>query len=392
MSKDIKILLFISALFSLTMGLSSIFINVFFWRETRSFITIAIYNLMQYILGSITFIGAGWLAKKKNSIWPLRMGLLIFLIFFSILLAFGNKGIYYIYLLGAIFGIASGFYWLAFNTLSFDLTSVNNRDTFNGYNGGFVGIASAVAPISSGFIISRFEGVKGYYVVFIASLCLFLLLFIISNFLKAPSHSSNLNFNKIFSNNCNDWKCIRVATLLWGFRDIVIIFIINILIILATGSELSLGEFSLTGALISSGAFIMVQRIIKPNKRKLSIYIGVFGSYGALLGLFIGINYSTLLIYTILNSFFLPFYVIQFSSATFNVINRTNEEESNVEYMINRELVLNYGRIISTSLLLILFSSFKDMKMLKFFLLFIGAFPLVSSYYLGKLNSILGSK
>ena len=59
MSKDAKMLLVVSVLFTLAMGLSSIFVNVFFWQETKSFIVIVIYNLTHYIFSTLTFILAG---------------------------------------------------------------------------------------------------------------------------------------------------------------------------------------------------------------------------------------------------------------------------------------------------------------------------------------------
>ena len=131
MCKEAKILLVISALFTFAIGLSNIFVNVFFWKQTNEFVVIAIYHLTHYIATPITFVLAGVLAKKKNGIWSLRIGLLTYAMFFMLILFWGNKGIFYIYLLGVIYGMATGFYWLAFNTLSFDFTHMNNRDTFN---------------------------------------------------------------------------------------------------------------------------------------------------------------------------------------------------------------------------------------------------------------------
>ena len=55
----------VSALFAFAMGLSGIFVNVFFWKETSNFIVIVIYNLIHYIITPITFILAGALAKRK---------------------------------------------------------------------------------------------------------------------------------------------------------------------------------------------------------------------------------------------------------------------------------------------------------------------------------------
>lgn len=390
MCRNAKILLIVSALFSFAMGLSGIFISVFFWKETSSFVVIVIYNLIHYITTPITFVLAGILAKRKNGIWSLRLGLLMYAVFYALILFIGNKGIMYIYCLGIIFGMAIGFYWLAFNTLSFDFTHVNNRDTFNGFNGSCSGISAAIAPITSAYIISRFNGLKGYRVVFLLTLIIFLVLVLISGALKCKNYSNELNFKKIFSRNCDEWSIIRMSTFFWAFRDVIIVFIVNILIMEATGSELSLGKFALIASLVSSAAFILVQKVIKPPYRRVSIYIGTIGTFLAVAALVVKITNTTLFIYTVLDAFAIPFFLIQLSSSTFNVINKAHEEDFRIEYMINKDIVLNGGRVISSTILALLLISFKSSyNILKIYLMVIGSAPLVSGYFLRKLKSVL---
>lgn len=389
MCKNAKILLTMSALFSFAVGLSGIFINVFIWKETNSFIVIAIYNLVNYIFTPITFVLAGILAKKKNGIWSLRIGLIIYALFYALILFIGTKEIVYIFFLGVVHGMATGFYWLAFNTLSFDFTDINNRDTFNGFNGSFSGVTAAVAPMTSAYIISRFSGINGYGVVFSMTFAIFLLLILISIVLKCENCSSRIDFKRVFSANGEDWRIIRKSTVLWGFRDVIIIFLVNILIIETTKSELSLGKFAFIASLISSASYMMVQKIIKPSYRRLSIFIGTIGSFLAICGLVIRISHSTLLTYIIMDAFFLPFFIIQLSSSTFNVINRAHEENMRIEYMINKDLMLNTGRIISLIILITLLTTFENFSILKFYLVFIGVAPIASGYFLRKLKRVL---
>jgi YQGE family putative transporter len=322
MSKEAKILIVVSTLFTLAMGLSGIFVNVFFWRQSNSFMLIVLYNLMHYIVTPFAFVAAGWISKKKNGIWSLRIGLILFGVFFGMILLVGDCCIYYVYPLGILFGIAAGFYWLAYNTLSFDFTSTNNRDTYNGYNGSCAGIAGAAAPITSAFIISSMKGVTGYRVVFIITLTLFVILLGISLLLRCENYGTKLDLSKAMGKNCEEWQGIRRATFLWGFRDVIIGFTISILIIQTTGSELTIGKLSLLAALISAGAYVLVQKIVKPPRRRASVYLGAIASFAALWGLIINVNYSTIFLYTIMDAFFLPFFLIQLSSSTFNVINR----------------------------------------------------------------------
>jgi YQGE family putative transporter len=89
-----------------------------------------------------------------------------------------------------------------------------------------------------------------------------------------------------------------------------------------------------------------------------------------------------------MDAFFLPFYIVQLTSATFNVINQAHEEKLRIEYMINRDIVLNSGRIISTGILIFMLVVFKNSFALKFYLLFMGAASLIAGSILKKLNYI----
>lgn len=389
MCREAKLLLTISAMFTFAMGLSGIFINIFFWKQTNDFKVIVTYNLIQYIVIPITFIGAGIVSKRKNGIWSLRVGMLAYALFYILILTVGNKGVSYIYILGILYGIAAGFYWLAFNTLSFDFTGINNRDTFNGLNGSCCGVTAAIAPATSGYIISKFSGIKGYTIVFTITLCMFLSLILISTLLKCKNYGNKLEFKKVILRNCDEWSDIRKATFFWGFRDVIIVFLVNILIIETTKSELTLGKLTLIASLLSSISFVLVQKIIKPPHRRVSIYIGAIGAFLAVLSLGLNITYINLLVYVMMNGFFLPFFVIQLTSATFNVINRAHEESMRVEYMINREIVLNGGRAISASMLVFMLLEFKESSVLQFYLIFIGFIAIVSGYFLGKLKNVL---
>lgn len=389
MCRNAKVLLVTSALFALSMGLSSIFINVFFWRETNNFIVIALYNLIINVTTPITFLFAGMLSKKKNEIWSLRLGLLIYALFFALILYIGNKGTIYIYALGIISGIAAGFYWLPFNVLCCDFTSVNNRDTFNGLKGGFSGLAAIIGPIIAAVIINGFKGFTGYRIVFTITCIIFILLILISAVFKGNNYSDKIDYKKAFGVNGDNWKIIRKSTFFWGLRDSVMMFLINILAIEVFKRELTLGIFALAASLITSFSYILVQKIIKPPHRKIAILIGTIGSFLAVWPLVINIKYITLFMYAVMDAFCLPFFMIQLSSATFNVIDNAKEENSRTEYMINRDIVLNGGRALSVSLLILIMFIFKNMSVIKAYLIFLGFSPLISGYFLRKLKDIL---
>ncbi|MTI49295.1 MAG: MFS transporter [Firmicutes bacterium] len=386
MSKKAKILLVISGLFALGLGMSNVFVNVFLWKKSSSIITVATYNLMHYIFIPLSFIVGGWISKRKNGIWPLRVGIIGYVVFFITILVFRNDIENLIFPLGCLFGISSGFYWLSFSVLSFDFTSINNRDTFNGINGCVMGISNAIAPFIASLIIANFKNISGYIIVFSISLVLFLILILVSLLLHSNHYGEYLDIKKIIRSGNNQWKKMRISTVAWGFRDVVILFLISILLYKTTKSEVALGEIYLISYLISSAAYLLQQKIIKPKRRMFSMHLGSIIMFIAVVGLAIRISYSFILIYVILDAIFMPFFSVPRLSAIYNLLSKNHDENMRTEYIINNELALNLGRIISTSILILLIKTIPYDNVLNLYLLSIGSSQFIALFFLKKLD------
>ncbi|WP_105614399.1 MFS transporter [Vallitalea okinawensis] len=387
MSKHAKILLIVSALFTMAMGLSNVFVNILLWKESSDFVLIAKYQLMHFIFTPLAFIVAGKLSKRKNGIWALRIGILLFAVFFLFILLSGDSIIDYIYPFGILFGVAGGFYWLAFHVLSFDFTATDNRDTFNGFNGFIASGAGSVAPLIAAYIIEKSEGTRGYFIVFLISLVLFVIQILVSLTMKTKHYGETLNIKKVIGKNGEEWTNLRNAVSAWGLRDVIIMFIITILIYETTGSEMSLGILVFVAGLVTCGAFLLEQKIIKPKRRLFSMHLGAIFLFVSVLGLVFDINYMFLIIFMIVNGLFMPFFLVPMVSATFNTLNRNHEEDYRIEYIINKEIALNFGRVVSTLILICLLTFFENEKILNYFLIFIGAAQFISLFFLRRVKT-----
>src|SRR5699024_8895810 len=94
-SKDLILLLTIGGLYSLGIFLSNTFVNVYLWRQTNDFLTIATYNLAIFLFQPITFMVAGKLSKKIDRIFVLRLGVIFLSIFFITVLIIGKQAATY---------------------------------------------------------------------------------------------------------------------------------------------------------------------------------------------------------------------------------------------------------------------------------------------------------
>ena len=386
MTREAKIILILSVLFTIAMGFSGIFVNVFIWKATNDYTGIISYHLMQFIFLPLTFIVSGWLAKKWDGVWPLRIGIGLFILFFMVVLTFHDMIHHLLYPLGILQGLAGGFYWLALQVLVFDYTDATNRDTFNGFNGSITSIAGAVTPLISGLIISFCDANVGYYIVFTLTLIFFGIQIFVSFLIKPRPTAQTLCWDKLIHTNNPDWKLYQKSSFFWGLKNGIIIFVIQILIFTATGSELSLGKITFIAALLGAFAFWVEQKLIKPHHRAKSLLLGSVFMLISILGLLFKINTTTLLFYTFVDAIFLPFFLVPMTSAGFNALSFHDDEKFRIEYIINKDLFLNSGRTVSLLCLLLLLYFFNDRKVITYYLVFLGSVQFISYFYLRRLS------
>lgn len=190
------------------------------------------------------------------------------------MLLFGEHASRYLIVLGGLLGIGYGFYWLAFNVLTFEITEPETRDFFNGFLGTLSSGGGMIGPILAGYIISRFVSNLGYTIVFGLSLTLFALAVVLSFFIKRrPAHGSYL-LARVLSQRKNDenWRLITTAHFFQGLRDGTFAFIISVFVFVSTGSEFALGTFGLINSGISFIAYSIVPKFIKNKFRKKRFY------------------------------------------------------------------------------------------------------------------------
>lgn len=191
LTRDLTLLLLIGGLYSLSVALSNTFVNIYLWKQSGEFVDLGIYNLSVIILQPLTFILAGRWAKKIDRVLVLRIGVIVLALFYMTVLFIGENASQYLILLGSLLGMGYGFYWLAFNVLTFEITEPETRDFFNGFLGILGSVGGMIGPIAAGLIISNLTSSTGYTIVFGISLGLFSLAVFLSFSLKRRLHLEN---------------------------------------------------------------------------------------------------------------------------------------------------------------------------------------------------------
>lgn len=376
LTKDFTFLLLIGGLYSLSTALSNTFVNIYLWKQSGQFTDIAIYNLSVVVLQPITFILAGRWAKKIDRVIVLRIGVSFLAIFYLAVLFIGTNASKFLILLGSLLGIGYGFYWLAYNVLTFEITEPETRDFFNGFLGVLTSIGGMIGPIAAGFIISRLENFTGYSIVFGLSLGLFSVAVFLSFFLKRRPAQGKYCFQRILTerrNNVN-WRLITNAHFFQGLREGTFVFVISVFVFISTGSELALGTFGLINSGISFLAYFLVSRFIKKEHRLKAILIGGCILYLAIFLIVFEITYTNLLIYAATIAIAYPLLLVPYMSITYDVIGRGwKAAEMRIEYIVVRELYLNFGRAVSILSFIAAITLFNEKNSIPYLLLILGA-------------------
>ena len=356
LNRDLLLLLLIGGLYSLGIFLSNTFVNVYLWRQTNDFLTIAMYNLAIFIFQPITFIVAGKLAKKVDRIIVLRLGVIFLSLFFLTVLLIGHYAAIYNFILGCLLGIGYGFYWLAFNVLTFEITEPETRDFFNGFLGSLESLGGMIGPVLAGFIIAKLPTEIGYTTVFSISLSLFILAVICSFFLKRRKAEGKFRLKKVFAEiNINEnWRNTILANIFQGMREGIFVFVVTIWVFLITKNEFALGIFNLTLSFMSFVFYFIVTKMISQPLRKKAILVGsIVISFSVFIILF-ELTYVHLLIYAFIIGIAYPIINVPFNSITYDIIGTSSyAKELRIEYVVGLEICVNIGRVFSLIIFII---------------------------------------
>jgi MFS transporter, YQGE family, putative transporter len=385
LTKDLTLLLFIGGLYSLSVALSNTFVNIYLWKQTGKFSDLALYNLSIVIVQPLIFILAGRWAKKIDRVIVLRIGVIFLALFYLAVLLIGTNAYQFLFLLGGLLGVGYGFYWLAYNVLTFEITEPDTRDFFNGFLGILTSAGGMVGPMAAGFIITRLEKFTGYSIIFGISLGLFALAVFLSFSLKKRPANGTYCFRRILTErkHNNNWRLITNAHIFQGLREGTFVFVISVYIFISTGSELALGTYGLINSGISFVAYYTASRLIKKKDRKKAILVGGILLYLAIFLIIWDVSFVKLMIYAATIAIAYPILLVPYISTTYDVIGLGwKAAEMRIEYIVVREIFLHFGRILSILLFLGAIFFFDAEKSIPVLLLILGAGHTCIYYFL----------
>ncbi|MCK9859417.1 MFS transporter [Paenibacillus sp. ATY16] len=381
------LLLTVQGLFGVASALSGTFIPVYLWKASQSFMLIGWYTLGQYITSGIIFWLAGKWVKEHHKMYSLRLGIVLSGAFYFMVLMLGQQAKTYSIPLGMLSGMALGFYWMAYNVVYFEITEPDNRDRFNGIAGILGSLSGIIAPWVSGFLITTLHGERGYKLIFTISLVIFGLAVVGSFWLKnrgviGEKYKWFLGLQELKEKG-SPWRRMFGAIVAQGVREGVFMFLIGLVIYIATKNEGKLGNFSLITSLVALISFWFVGKRLKPSNRRIAMLAGTIMIGLIILPLFYKVTYSTLLIFGIGTSLFIPLYIIPMTSRVFDLIGHSEESAVNREELIVlREAGLIIGRVIGLAAYLVVVSQTQTPAAIVTLMFCVGIVPIAGWFFI----------
>ncbi|MGE4284357.1 MAG: MFS transporter [Clostridia bacterium] len=373
LSPELIALLSVHGIFLLAVGLSNTFISVFLLKVEKDLSIVVLFNAIYYATIPIIFIFGGWLAKRLSLTFNLRIGILCYSALFIVLLIVQDRAPSYIGLLGVMMGISAGFYYLSYNVLGYDFSTNDNRDYVMSIQGLVFSIATMIATFTAGIIIESFKGLKGYIIIFSASLTLFIIAGVLSSKIPTKAIDKQYYIKSILFMpfKKKNWRYVMLGELLRGFRDGVMLFLMGILLYIIVNREAYIGSLTLISSAVQLISFYYISKKMNPYSRKKYMLIGaIFITLVSLVFLY-EINIWTIFIYGIISSFYITFINNSTIGIIYWVIHKTpNSKKRRIEGIVVREVYLNVGRVAGVLLLLVFV---QDLKSMALFILGLGA-------------------
>lgn len=340
-------------------NLHGVFINTLLYRLTGENTIILRYNLIFYLAFAVSMPLAALYMRKTSPRISSRVGILLYIVmyltFFGLMftgtLAAGMPSI------AILSAFASSAYWIAYNVMLIEFTTVRNRDvavSFLGMSGGAVAL---IMPMFSGYIISLFSGMTGYYVMFGASLLVAVITMVLST-LKIPPIPPKTNqtyfglaLNNVVKNRI--WRYCVLCEFIKGIREGTFAFFLNLLLFSNVQNEALIGFNTLLASVLTIAANWTIGRFMNPKYRirwMLTATTVLFVASGLL---FFKLDATTIIIMSITNAFFNIILLNPIVTVIFTLFNRTADGvKAKYELLAIKDMMLGLGRVVGVLMVL----------------------------------------
>lgn len=357
-----KILFSLRILKSILNNFVDVFLVLYFLNVSNSnILPLGIYKLVAIIAIWLVIFLARNYCKSSGRIRFLRIGVILYFLYFLAIIVLREKVVDYIYFIGLLYGLEEGFYYSVYNMIESDGIENKDRAKYIGSYTAVKNIISIIFPLIFGGLIQK----SGFINATIFALFIVVLQIILSNIFKDNNipKGKKTDFKKFGEvvKNHNEFKNIIAAKICAGltYSEGALSYVITIYIIKIFSESMSLGIFTSIFSIISVIIGLLFVKVIKPKHyNNLMIFTSTI-TIILLCIMLLNCNFVTIVLYNLFQTI---------SKGLTDLINERNvsnfsnisaiKKEFKVEYFLSIETSLFIGRVISN--ILFIFMAFTN--------------------------------
>ena len=383
--QEVKMII-INGTYAMASAMTAVFVNVYLYKFTGSLVTMTAYAMVRFGFFPIAFTVGARIGRKFRLSLTMTAGLLLIVLGLTVLLTLrekiGELG-YAIYIIGMIFGMGEGFFWLSTVSLNQLVSTKESRGKYLGFMGMFNGLTNIIAPLMAAQIVAWSPNdTEGYLRIFQLVIVLYLIIAYLASTIRVISQKGKFTvLDKVFQTKDKQWAYIFNSHLLFGVRDSLVLMLTGLLIYRATGgSGSTYGRLLAVFAMISIASFYVSGKIITRQNR-LKMY--QFGALFTAISTIILVLFPTTagaIAFGILASLVAPFYVLPFQIITMNATSDYMDENI-MGHIISKEIGITSGRLLGMLTIIAFSFIFPEEIFLPLAVIFCSLFPIILVMY-----------
>ncbi|RDE27411.1 MFS transporter [Parageobacillus thermoglucosidasius] len=366
LSQQAVITLFNHSVYHFGNSLSTIFLNIYLWRLTNSLLINGLFNLIAIFSQALTTFSIGKVAKKKDRLTFYRIGIFLTAFFYLCIIVSQKHILNYFYFFALLRGISQALYWLGYFTLSYEVSSDQNRHRYLGWNQIVMNVTNLAGPAVASFIISLFVGLKGYTIVFSLAFLMFVIASGGSFKIKKQTRyrSYYMKYLPLIIKKEPDFKKTLIGWFIIGFPQGILSFVPSILLYTIFLNEQPVAYLNILFLSLSILSSYVISRFASIEATVQYLMISAIGFTISSLPLLFNVTIGSFVLFMSLNSIFKPLQSNSYEAHYYRWINILPlKEHFRIEAIVLRESLINIGRSLGVAVFL-LFS--KEMNSMAF--------------------------
>lgn len=358
LSKNYKVLFSLRLLKGILTNFVDVFLVLYFINvSNNNILPLGIYKLVAMVtVWLVIFLSRNY-CKSKNRVWLMRIGIVMYFIYFLAIILLKEQVVNYIYLIGLLYGLEEGFYYSVYNVIESDGIENKDREKYLGTYNGWKNIVSIIFPLFFGSLIEK----SGFINTIIVLLIIVTLQIVLSIVLKdnniPKSNKTNLKEFKNVMKEHPELKSIIRTNICSGltYSEGALSYVITIYIIKVFSESISLGIFTSIFSVISIIIGFLFVKVIKP-KYYIKLLVATLPITIILLCIMLlNCNFVTVVLYNLFQTISKLLSDLIMERNIFNFSNiETIKKEYKVEYFLTLETALFIGRVISNTLFILM--------------------------------------